>query len=83
MRTRKPDFFDVTNSGSGTPYIAAMSVHLRKVLWQELDATFIKSKGMSEMACVRYRCGGGKVDVSLDESQRRYRVPNQSYLRVL
>ena len=87
MRTCKLDFFDVTDSGSGTPYIAAMSIHLQKVLWHELDATFIKSKAMLEVASVRYRCGGlrGRVDVSLasDEPQRRYRVPDQNYLRVL
>ena len=52
MATCEPDFSDVTDGGSGTLYIAAMGVHLPKVLWHELDSTLIKSKCMSEMARV-------------------------------
>ena len=83
MATREPDFFNVTDGGSGTMYIAAMGVHLLKVLWHELDSSFIKSKCMAEMARVCYRCGGGDVDILLDETQRRHCIPGHSQLRVL
>ena len=80
MATCEPDFFNVTDSGSGTLYIAAMGVHLHKVLRHELHSTFIKGKRMSEMTCVCHRCGGGDVDIPLDETQRRHRIPGQSQL---
>ena len=83
MGTCEPNFFNVTDGGSGTLYIAAIGVHLPKVLWHELDSTFIKSKCVSDMARVCYWCGGGDVDILLDETQRRHRIPGQSQLRVL
>ena len=83
MATCEPNFFNVTDGGSGTSYIAAMGVHLPKVLRDELDSTFIKSKCMSDMASVCHRCRGGDVDIPLDETQRRHCIPGQSQLRVL
>ena len=83
MATCEPDFFNVTDGGSATLYSAAMGVHLLKVLWHELDSTFIKSKCMSEMARVCSRRGGGDVDIPLNETQRRHCIPGQGQLRVL
>jgi len=83
MATPKPHFFDVAVGGSLTFYIDMMSVHLRKVFWHEIDSTFIKGKCMSEMTRVCYRCGSGNVDILLDDTQRRYRIPGHSQLRVL
>ena len=78
MATGEPDFFNVADGRSGTLYTAAMGVHLPKVLRHELDSTFIKSKCVSEMARICYRCGGGDVDIRLNETQRRHRIPGQS-----
>jgi len=83
MATREPDLFDVTIGGSLTSYIDTMSVHLRKVFRYELDSKFIKGKCMSEMACVCYGCGSGDVDILLDETQGRHRIPGHSQLREL
>ena len=82
MATCKPDFFNVTDGGSWTLYMATVGVHLPKVLWHKLDSTFIKSKCVSEMARICYRCGGGDMDILLDETQRRHRIPGQSQLKV-
>ena len=76
MTTREPDFLDVVTDGSPrTSYIATMSVHLRKVLWHEFNSTFIKSKRVSEVTCVCYRCGGRDVDSRLDETQGGHCIP--------
>ena len=83
MATCEPDFFNITDDGSGSLYIVEMGIHLLKVLRHELDSTFIKSKRMSDMARVCYRRGDGDVDISLNETQRRHRIPGQSQLRVL
>lgn len=77
METPKPDSFNVAGSRSGISYVTMMSVHLRKVFGHELDSTFVKSECTSEMAHIYYRCGGLHMDISLDETQRQYRVSGQ------
>ena len=82
MATRKPDFFNVTDGKSGiSSYVTTVIVHLHKVFWYELDSTFIKGKCMSEMACACYGCRICDMNVLLDETQRRHRVPVQNQFK--
>ena len=76
MGTSEPNFFNITDSFSRISP-ATVGIHLYKVFRHELDSTFIKSERMSEMARVYCRCGFGDMHISLDETQRRHRIPTQ------
>ena len=83
MAPSEPDFFHITDSGFVASYVGTKGIHLQKVFRHELDSTFIKSKRMSEMTRVCYRCRFGDMHIALDETQRRHRMPGQRLLREL